>query len=38
VYGEFFSYGGPTRTTVAVSELPHPHIIIEINGVAFRPE
>jgi 2-aminomuconate deaminase len=37
-YGELFSHGGPTRTTVAVSELPHPHIIIEMNGVAFRPE
>lgn len=37
VYGEFFSHGGPTRTTVAVHQLPHPHILIEINGVAFHP-
>lgn len=37
-YGEFFSHGGPTRTTVAVRELPHPSIIIEINGMAFKPE
>ena len=37
VYGEFFSHGGPTRTTVAVHQLPHPHILIEINGVAFKP-
>ena len=37
-YGEFFSHGGPTRTTIAVRELPHPHIIIEINGVAFKRE
>ena len=38
VYGEFFSHGGPTRTTVAVHQLPHPHILIEINAVAFKPE
>jgi len=37
VYGEFFMQGGPTRTTVAVHQLPHPHILIEINGVAFKP-
>lgn len=38
VYGEFFSHGGPTRTTVAVHQLPHPHILIEISGVAFKPQ
>lgn len=37
VYGEFFSHGGPTRTTVAVHQLPHPHILVEINAVAFKP-
>lgn len=37
-YGELFPHGGPTRTTIAVRELPHPHILIEINGVAFKPE
>ncbi len=26
VYAEFFDYGGPTRTTVAVHQLPHPHL------------
>jgi 2-aminomuconate deaminase len=25
VYGEFFGYEGPARTTVAVHQLPHPH-------------
>ncbi len=35
-YGEFFAEGGPTRTTVAVPQLPHPHILIEISGVAFK--
>lgn len=38
VYGEFFSYGGPTRTTVAVHQLPHRHILIEINAIAFKPQ
>lgn len=37
VYAEFFDYDGPTRTTVAVHELPHPHLLIEIKAVAFRP-
>lgn len=38
VYGEFFSAAtGPARTTVAVRELPHPHLRIEIKAVAYRP-
>lgn len=36
VYGEFFDFAGPTRTTVAVRELPHPHLLIEIQAVAHR--
>ncbi|MEZ4687096.1 MAG: RidA family protein [Bacteroidia bacterium] len=36
VYGEFFDYDGPTRTTVAVHQLPHPHLRIEIKVVAFK--
>lgn len=35
-YGEFFDHTGPTRTTVAVRELPHPHLLIEITAVAHR--
>lgn len=35
-YGEFFPGDGPTRTTVAVHQLPHPLIVIEINGVAYK--
>jgi 2-aminomuconate deaminase len=38
VYAEFFDYTGPARTTVAVTELPHPHLRIEIKAVAFRPQ
>lgn len=37
VYGEFFGYDGPTRTTVAVHQLPHPHLLIEIKAVAYKP-
>jgi len=37
VYGEFFSADGPTRTTVAVHQLPHPHLLIEIKAVAYQP-
>lgn len=37
VYGEFFDYDGPARTTVAVHQLPHPHLLIEIKAVAYRP-
>jgi len=37
VYGEFFGFDGPARTTVAVAELPHPHLLIEIRAVAWHP-
>lgn len=37
VYGEFFDESGPTRTTVAVHQLPHPHLLIEIQAVAHLP-
>jgi len=37
VYGEFFDSRGPARTTVAVHQLPHPHILIEIQAVAYVP-
>jgi 2-aminomuconate deaminase len=37
VYGEFFDYDGPSRTTVAVHQLPHPHLLIEIQAVAYKP-
>ena len=36
-YAEFFDYDGPTRTTVAVSELPNPQLLVEIRVVAYRP-
>lgn len=38
VYNTFFqAETGPTRTTVAVSELPHPNLLIEIKAVAYKP-
>lgn len=37
VYGEFFDRTGPARTTVAVRQLPHPHLLIEIKAVAYKP-
>src|SRR5215813_119665 len=30
VYAEFFDYDGPARTTVAVHQLPHPHLLVEM--------
>jgi 2-aminomuconate deaminase len=38
VYAEHFDESGPTRTTVAVAELPHPHLLIEIQAVAVLPD
>jgi len=37
VYAEYFDETGPTRTTVAVHQLPHPLLLIEIQAVAVLP-
>jgi 2-aminomuconate deaminase len=37
VYAEYFTESGPTRTTVAVHQLPHPDLLIEIQAVAYTP-
>jgi 2-aminomuconate deaminase len=37
VYGEYFDHDGPARTTVAVHQLPHPQLLIEIKCVAYKP-
>ncbi len=37
VYGEFFGYDGPARTTVAVHQLPNPQLLIEITARAYKP-
>jgi len=38
VYGEYFDHDGPARTTVAVHQLPHPHLLIEIRAMAYKPQ
>lgn len=38
VYGRYFDENGPARTTVAVHQLPHPHLLIEIKAVAYAPQ
>ncbi|MFM0242946.1 RidA family protein [Paraburkholderia phytofirmans] len=38
VYGEYFDETGPTRTTVAVHQLPHPHLLIEMKAIAYAPQ
>ena len=38
VWAEYFDENGPTRTTVAVHQLPHPLLLIEIQAVAYVPE
>ena len=38
VYNAYFdAQTGPTRTTVAVKQLPHPNLLIEIKAVAVAP-
>ncbi len=37
IYGEYFNHDGPARTTVAVHQLPHPHLLIEMKAVAYKP-
>ena len=36
VYAEYFDVDGPARTTVAVHQLPHPHLLIEMKVVAYK--
>ncbi len=38
VYDQYFTANsGPSRTTVAVKQLPHPNLLIEIKGIAAAP-
>jgi 2-aminomuconate deaminase len=38
VYADFFEpQSGPARTTVAVHQLPHPDLLIEIKATAYYP-
>lgn len=35
-YAEYFDYSGPTRATVAVHQLAHPHLLVEMKAIAFK--
>jgi 2-aminomuconate deaminase len=37
IYAQYFDENGPARTTVAVRELPHPHLLIEMKAIAYKP-
>lgn len=38
VYNRYFDpETGPTRTTVAVHQLPHPQLLVEMKATAYRP-
>lgn len=37
VWAEHFDENGPTRTTVAVHQLPHPLLLVEMKAVAYAP-
>ncbi len=37
VYSRYFDHTGPSRTTVAVHQLPHPNLLIEIKAMAYKP-
>lgn len=38
VYAQYFKAStGPARTTVAVHQLPHPHLVVEIKAMAYKP-
>jgi len=37
VYNEYFNESGPARSTVAVHQLPHPHLLIEMKAIAYKP-
>lgn len=38
IYANYFDKEtGPARTTVAVHQLPHPHLVVEIKAMAYKP-
>lgn len=38
VYAQYFNKEtGPARTTVAVHQLPHPNLVVEIKAMAYKP-
>lgn len=37
VYNAHFDTPGPARTTVAVHQLPHPDMVVELTATAYKP-
>jgi len=37
IYAQYFTEHGPARTTVAVHQLPHAHLLVEMKAVAYKP-
>ena len=37
VYAQYFDEQGPARTTVAVRQLPHTYLLIEMKAIAYKP-
>jgi 2-aminomuconate deaminase len=37
VYAQYFDAQGPARTTVAVRQLPHACLLIEMKAIAYKP-
>jgi 2-aminomuconate deaminase len=37
VWAEYFDEDGPCRTTVAVHQLPHPLLLVEMKAIAYAP-
>jgi 2-aminomuconate deaminase len=36
-YAEYFDYSGPSRATVAVHQLAHPNLLVELKATAYKP-
>jgi 2-aminomuconate deaminase len=37
IYAQYFDEQGPARTTVAVRQLPHAYLLIEMKAIAHKP-
>jgi 2-aminomuconate deaminase len=37
IYAQYFDEQGPARTTVAVRQLPHAYLLIEMKAIAYKP-
>jgi 2-aminomuconate deaminase len=37
IYAQYFDEQGPARTTVAVRQLPHTYLLIEMKAIAYQP-